>query len=127
MRGKYYGNFPHLTFKKSGQVILERVKVMYGAVTAKIAEREARLEEAAKAANMGSAVDVLKNLRSISQGTSGAGDIDMNAGLAGKLRAEIEALNQDREEAKRLKLVADNLDPEGTFSLDFEELTYFGF
>lgn len=127
MRAKYYGSFPNLKFVKKGAAVLERVRAMMAAVNTKIAEREARIEEAAKAANMNTAGDVLKNLRSISQGTSAAGDVDMNVGLAGKVRAEVDALTQDRDEALRLRLIADNLDPEGTFELDFDELKYFGF
>jgi len=123
----YYGEFPSLKFTKTGAQIREKVLKMRDEVSAKIREREARIMDAATEANMSSAADVLLNLRAIAEGSSNAGDVNMNVGIAAKVRGEIDALTKDRKEAEQLRLVFDNLDESGTFDLNFQELTYFGF
>jgi len=123
----YYGEFPSLKFTKTGAQIREKVLKMRDEVSAKIREREARIMDAATEANMSSAADVLLNLRAIAEGSSNAGDVNMNVGIAAKVRSEIDALTKDRKEAEQLRLVFDNLDESGTFDLNFQELTYFGF
>ena len=123
----YYGEFPSLKFTKTGKQIRERVKAMREALALKIKAREKRITAAAEEANMSSAADVLLNLKAIAEGSSNAGDINMNVGIAAKVRSEVDALTKDRKEADQLRLVFENLDPKAKFDLNFNELTYFGF
>jgi hypothetical protein len=127
MRQGYYGDFGSLSFPKKGAQIVGRAQTMLDEVTAKIVEREGRIRAAANESGMKSAGDVLVGLQSIAEGSSGAGDFNMNVGLAAKVKGEIAALNADRAEREKLTLIVNNLPHEREFDLTFAELRYFGF
>jgi hypothetical protein len=126
-RGTYYGDFASLEFPKKGREIVTKAKALSARLGKKIKEREKRIRDAAKEAGMKDAGDVLLSLQSIAEGSSNAGDVNMNVGLAAKLKGELAEMNKERTEVDRLRLIIENLPPKGTFSLKFDELRYFEF
>lgn len=126
-RGRYYGDFGSLSFPKKGSEIIEKCTTLRAQLMNKIEEREKRIREVAAEANMKDAADALLALESIAQGSSNAGDVNMNVGLAAKVRGEINERTKEREEVEKLNLIINNLPSDDVFHLNFGELTYFGF
>jgi hypothetical protein len=125
-RPGYYGDFESLNFPKTGKEIVERAVALRDRVAAKIKEREGRIRDAAKEMGLKDAGDVLMSLQAISDGTSnGAGDLNLNVGLAAKVRGEVSEVQKERKEVEKLRLVIENLPQGETFKLSFAELTYF--
>lgn len=126
-RASYYGGFASLTFPKSGSDIIAKATALRERLAAKNAEREQRIKTAADEMGLHSAGDVFLSLQAIADGSSGAGDINMNVGIAAKVRSEIGELSKGRAEVDQLRLIIDNLPPGASFDLKFDELTYFEF
>lgn len=126
MRDRYYGEFESLRFVKTGSQIIEKAQQLREKLGAKVKEREDRIRSVATEAGFKDATDVFLSLQTIADGTSGQGDINMSVGLAGKVKAEVGALNEERKEIDRLRLIIENLRPEDEFKLSFPELRYFG-
>lgn len=125
-RDNYYGNFKNLSFPKSGKHIVQKATALRDTLVAKIKEREERIRGAAAEAGLKDAADVFLSLQAVAEGTSSHNGINMNVGLAAKVRSEVSALSEERKEVDRLRLIIENLPPDSTFDLDFDELRYFG-
>jgi hypothetical protein len=124
-RPGYYGDFESLTFPKTGKEIVDRATALRERVTAKIKEREQRIRDAAKEMGLKDAGDVLMSLQAISEGTSNGGELNLNVGLAAKVRGEVSEVQKERKEIEKLRLVIENLPQGDSYDLSFGELTYF--
>jgi len=127
MRRSYHGSFTHLSFPKKGSAIRARVHKMIAELTAKIKEREGRIEKLAKEMKLGTSLDVLRNLDKLTANHGMSNSPDMPVGKMAALRQESDAMKANQEEVERLQTIYANLPANETFKLDFEELRYFGF
>jgi hypothetical protein len=124
-----YGHeFEHLHFPKKGSEILAKVKEKNEALVTKIAAREKRIETIVKEKGL-TAADFFQNIDRFAGRTSG--DFDNAQGFSAAEQAalgtEANKLKDDRREAVKLTLIANNLPVDEVFNLSFDELSYFDF
>jgi hypothetical protein len=124
----YHGNFEHLSFTKTGKDIIEKANRLIEWHVAKIEDRKKRCDTLRTDLGMETPMDVLLSMDEIAhvQYSNGARP-EHQIGRLSALKHEVAAIQKQEAEVTRLRLIVRNLDPAGSFNLDFAELTYFGF
>lgn len=126
--------FRLVKFEKSGQDIQSHILPLVAALETKVAEREGRITKIRAEYDITDA-DVIEAMALIQRGayaTNALGPITMTKkqipqGVFSNLDAEQSAIYTEREQIKKLTIVARNLDPVTFYSLTYDELEWLSF